>query len=85
VAARGDEIAIVVSDVVMPGASGPELVAGLRARLPRARVLYMSGYTGAAIRRRGLLQEGVPILEKPFTPEVLARKVREVLDQHRDR
>ncbi len=83
VEARGDDIQLVLTDVVMPGLSGPELVASLRTRLPNATVLYMSGYTGAAVQRRGLLEVGAPILEKPFTPDLLARKVREVLDGRR--
>src|SRR5690606_35459374 len=78
--ARGDAIRLLLADVVMPEVSGPELAQELREKLPNARVLYMSGYTGAAVQQRGLLDRGEPILEKPFTPDLLARKVREVLD-----
>ncbi len=78
---RGGAIDLVLADVVMPHTSGPDLVRALRARLPSARVLFMSGYTGAAIRQRGLIDEGAAILQKPFTPEALLRKVREVLDR----
>lgn len=78
--ARGDAIRLLLADVVMPEVSGPELAQELREKLPNARVLYMSGYTGAAVQQRGLLDRGGPILEKPFTPDLLARKVREVLD-----
>jgi CheY-like chemotaxis protein len=77
---RGEDIQLILADVVMPEMSGPDLVAGLRERLPHACVLYMSGYTGAAVARRGLLEQGAPILEKPFTPELLSRKVRDVLN-----
>lgn len=80
VESRGESVHLVLADVVMPGRSGPEIVEELREILPNARVLYMSGYTGLAVRQRGLLEQGVPILEKPFTPEMIARKVREVLD-----
>ena len=47
---------------------------------PRTRVLYMSGYTDDAILRHGVLEETAAFMEKPFSPETLARKVREVLD-----
>ncbi len=83
VAERGPDIRLVLADVVMPGMSGPELVASLQAELPHARVLYMSGYTGAAVQNRGMLAPGALILEKPFTPELLARKVRDALDASR--
>ncbi len=80
IATHGDGIALIISDVVMPHRSGPELLDLVRDRLPSARVLFISGYTGAAIRERGLVREGVPIMQKPFTPESLLRKVREVID-----
>lgn len=82
VARRGGEIELLLTDVIMPQLSGPELFLEMRSSLPNARVLYMSGYTGTAVQQRGLLKPGSPILEKPFTPEVLARKVREALDAH---
>lgn len=78
---HGDAIRLVLADVVMPQANGPELVAILRDRLPNARVLFMSGYAGMAIRQRGLVDEGAFVLQKPFTPEALLRKVRQVLDE----
>jgi hypothetical protein len=52
----------------------------LRATRPRLRVLYMSGYADDAVVRRGMIREGMPFLQKPFTPGTLGTKVREVLD-----
>jgi hypothetical protein len=77
---RARRIDLVISDVVMPEVGGREL--GLRlARLePEVPVLYMSGYTGDDVIQRGLLDPGAPFQQKPFTPESLARKVREMLD-----
>jgi FixJ family two-component response regulator len=69
-----------MTDVVMPGMSGPEVVERVRALRPGIRVLYASGYTDDAIARYGVLAPGVLLLEKPFTMEGVARKVREALD-----
>jgi len=75
-----DPIHLVVTDVVMPDTTGPELAERLAARRPGTRVLFLSGYTGDAIIRHGMLAPGVAFLQKPFTPGALARRVREVLD-----
>jgi FixJ family two-component response regulator len=64
----------------MPSMSGRELVRKLMAKYPRLRVLYMSGYTDNVISSGGVLEAGLAFLQKPFTPAVLAQKVREVLD-----
>jgi two-component system, cell cycle sensor histidine kinase and response regulator CckA len=77
----GKEIQLSVVDVVMPEMSGPDLVRQLSALKPAMRVLFISGYTDEAIIHHGILRSGAAFLEKPFLPDVLARKVREVLDQ----
>jgi len=82
-AGKAQKIDLVVTDVIMPGASGVELVRQLRTSRPDIRVLYLSGYTNDAIGRHGVLEPGTPFLAKPFRPADLARKVREVLDQER--
>jgi PAS domain S-box-containing protein len=76
---RGD-IHLLVSDVVMPGGGGFQLAQQLLAERPGLKVLYMSGYTDEAVVRHGLLERGTNFLQKPFTPAVLARRVRDVLD-----
>jgi PAS domain S-box-containing protein len=77
---RRDAIDILVTDVIMPGMNGRELSHVLSGFRPALRVLYMSGYTDAAIAHHGILEPGTAFVSKPFTPDVLARKVREVLD-----
>jgi two-component system cell cycle sensor histidine kinase/response regulator CckA len=75
-----DYLHLMVTDVVMPGISGLELATRLAPVRPKMRVLFMSGYTDDAIVRRGVLADDAAFLQKPFTGEVLARRVREVLD-----
>jgi two-component system cell cycle sensor histidine kinase/response regulator CckA len=71
---------LLLSDIIMPESDGPPLFAQLVRARPAIRVLYISGYADAAIVRHGLVVEGTPFLQKPFTPQALARKVRAVLD-----
>ena len=77
---REGRIDLVVTDVVMPGMSGREVVDALRRNLPGLRALFVSGYTQDAIAQRGVLDSGVEFLQKPFTPATLAVRVRVVLD-----
>jgi len=71
---------LVLTDVVMPRLGGRELVTRLLARHPHLAVLYMSGYTDDALGARGVLEAGAILLAKPFTPQQLVAKVRQVLD-----
>ena len=71
---------LLLTDVVMPGLSGPNLAARLLQLNPDLRVLYMSGYTEDAGAVHGNFWAGVPLLQKPFTPAALAERVRLALD-----
>lgn len=73
-------IHLLLSDVVMPRMSGCELMQKLHAVRSDIKVLLMSGYADEAIARHGALEPGVAFLQKPFSPETLASKVREILD-----
>jgi len=79
VAQHSDVIHMLITDVVMPGMSGRELSARLCASHPQTKVLYLSGYTEDAIVHEGVLEPGSAFLQKPFTLQMLSRKVREVL------
>lgn len=77
---RGAKPHLLLTDVVMPGLSGPNLAARLMQQNPRLRVLYMSGYSEDATGVHGTSWGGVPLLEKPFTSSQLAERVRVALD-----
>ena len=76
---------LLLTDLIMPGASGREVAAELTARQPALRVLYVSGYPQDAVSHRGTLERGAAFLPKPFTPASLLVKVGEVLDAPADR
>jgi two-component system, cell cycle sensor histidine kinase and response regulator CckA len=71
---------LLITDVIMPGLSGPSLAGLLLHRQPRLRVLYVSGYTDDANADRGAFLGQAPLLQKPFTPSTLAERIRAILD-----
>jgi YesN/AraC family two-component response regulator len=73
-------IHLLLTDVVMPGASGRDLADRLGPLRPEMKIVYMSGYTDHAIVHKGVLEPGLTYLEKPFMKEDLTRTVRAVLD-----
>ena len=73
-------IHLLLTDVVMPGQSGRDLAAQLVTARPGIQVLYMSGYTGNAIAHHGIIESDASLIDKPFTPEGLCQRVRELLD-----
>lgn len=81
--AAPDQIDMVVTDLIMPGMSGRELVQAISQIRPNLKALYVSGYTEDEIIRRGLHDPRVALLHKPFTADVLAEKVRSTLDAGR--
>jgi CheY-like chemotaxis protein len=73
-------IDMIATDVVMPEMNGSQLVEKVLEARPDIRVLFMSGYTDDEVMRRGVIDGQTAFLQKPFTPDLLAHKVREVLD-----
>jgi two-component system cell cycle sensor histidine kinase/response regulator CckA len=78
---KGTPISLVLTDVIMPVMGGKVMAEWLKTTYPDLKILYTSGHTDDAISHHGVLQPGVEFLPKPFTPSVLARRVRELLDQ----
>ncbi len=78
------EIALLVTDIVMPDMHGPELARTLLKLRPKMKVLYVSGYSDNDISDQGVLDAGLVVLQKPFTQQSLGRKVRELLDGERE-
>jgi len=76
---NGEEIHLLMTDVVMPQMNGEELARRLREIRPNLRCLFMSGYTADVIAHRGTLDKGVHFIQKPFTLNGLAVKVRKAL------
>src|SRR5262249_44163353 len=76
---HSSEIHLLLTDVILPGMNGKEVSERIRALNPRLKVLFMSGYTADIIARRGIPERDVAYLPKPFSPDSLAAKVREVL------
>ena len=73
---------LLVTDVMLPGMSGPELAKTIRASSPRTRVLFMSGYAGALLQEEDMA--GAEFLQKPFDAKTVAVKVRALLDPEHD-
>lgn len=78
-ASAGERIAVVVTDMVMPGGKGNELVARLKVHHPMLKVVYMSGYAAGTAIDHKELGRGETFLQKPFTAEALLAKLRDVL------
>ncbi|HEX9365174.1 MAG TPA: response regulator, partial [Vicinamibacterales bacterium] len=74
------EVHLLLTDVVMPGMSGRALADWLLVSRPSLRVLYTSGYTDDTIVHHGVLEAGIAFIQKPFTPSVLLKRVRDILD-----
>ncbi len=78
---QSGDIHLLLTDVVMPEMSGPELAKKLKIMYPDLKILFMSGYTADIISHRGVLENSVNFISKPFTSKELAFKIRDVLDQ----
>ncbi len=78
---KGDcEFHLLMTDVVMPKMGGRELADLLKEKLPDLQILFTSGYTDDAVVRNGVIEPGTNFIQKPFTPDLLAKKIRELLD-----
>ncbi len=81
---KGSPIRLVVTDVIMPRMGGKVMADWLKTTDPDLKVLFTSGYTDDAIAKHGVLEPGIAFLSKPYTPGILARKVRAMLDNETD-
>jgi CheY-like chemotaxis protein len=79
-----DEIHLVVLDVIMPKKNGKEVYADIKKIKPEIPAIFTSGYTADIIRRQGRLAEGIEFIAKPVAPQVLSRKIREILDRKKE-
>jgi len=79
------QIQLLVTDVVMPGMRGRQVAAAARQQIPKLPILYISGHTDDALVKSHLFDQSETFLQKPFSPEGLAQKVRQLLDQHQKR
>jgi two-component system cell cycle sensor histidine kinase/response regulator CckA len=81
---KGTPIRLVITDVIMPLMNGKVMAEWLKTTYPDIKILYTSGYTDDVIAGHGVLESGVAFLSKPYSPAMLARKVREMLDSESD-
>ncbi|MEZ4614943.1 MAG: response regulator [Caldilineaceae bacterium] len=79
-----DRIHLLLTDIVMPGMNGTQVADTLTSLKPDVAVLFMSGYTASIIVHHGVLNDRTELIEKPFSPDQLARKVRSVLDKQKN-
>ena len=80
-ASHDGSLDLLLTDVVMPGINGRELYHNILKKYPQIKVLYMSGYTNNIIAHRGVLEDGIKFIQKPFSNQTLLAKVREILDK----
>ena len=74
-------IDLLLTDVIMPGSNGRELAKKMQKIFPAIKILFMSGYTDEGIARHGILDKDAQLIQKPFSIQSLAEKIRELLDQ----
>jgi PAS domain S-box-containing protein len=77
---NGGTVDLLITDVIMPGMNGKAAIERIKSRIPKVKVLYMSGYADERIQQYGIQQSGESFMHKPVTPNVIAQKVRSVLD-----
>jgi DNA-binding NtrC family response regulator len=75
-----NKIDLVLSDIIMPGMNGPQLVEAIKENQPNIKVIMMSGYTDNVITQQGALQNNYTLLSKPLLPTTIAVKIRNILD-----